>query len=60
MLLLALMSAVALEPAIQTTGFLDATPETYRALAVRPISRRPVSGAKRPRGTPRPICIAAP
>lgn len=36
MLLLALMSAVALEPAIQTTGLLDATPETYRAPAVRP------------------------
>ena len=36
MLLLILMSAVALEPAIQTTGLLDATPETYRAPAVRP------------------------
>lgn len=36
MLLLALMSAVALEHAIQTTGLLDATPETYRAPAVRP------------------------
>ncbi|MED5536634.1 MAG: hypothetical protein VX661_02180 [Pseudomonadota bacterium] len=36
MLLLVLMSAVALEPAIQTTGLLDATPETYRAPAVRP------------------------
>ncbi|WP_404418139.1 hypothetical protein [Brevundimonas vesicularis] len=36
MLLLALMSAVALEPAFQTTGLLDATPETYRAPAVRP------------------------
>ncbi|WP_295244502.1 hypothetical protein [uncultured Brevundimonas sp.] len=36
MLLLALMSAVALQPAIQTTGLLDATPETYRAPAVRP------------------------
>lgn len=36
MLLLALMSAAALEPAIQTTGLLDATPETYRAPAVRP------------------------
>jgi len=36
MLLLALMSAVALEPAIQTTGLLDATPESYRAPAVRP------------------------
>lgn len=36
MLLLALMSAVALEPAIQTTGLLDATPETYRAPAVHP------------------------
>ncbi|WBT06496.1 hypothetical protein PFY01_02110 [Brevundimonas vesicularis] len=36
MLLLALTSAVALEPAIQTTGLLEATPETYRAPAVRP------------------------
>jgi len=36
MLLLALISAVALEPAIQTTGLLEATPETYRAPAVRP------------------------
>ncbi|MEW6539724.1 MAG: hypothetical protein AB1448_14165 [Pseudomonadota bacterium] len=36
MLLLALMFAVALEPAIQTTGLLDATPETYRAPVVRP------------------------
>ena len=36
MLLLALMSAVALEPAIHTTGLLDATPETYRAPDVSP------------------------
>ncbi|SDR11547.1 hypothetical protein [Brevundimonas sp. 374] len=36
MLQLALISAVALEPAIQTTGLLEATPETYRAPAVRP------------------------
>lgn len=36
MLLLVLMFAVALEPAIQTTGLLDATPETYRTPTVRP------------------------
>jgi hypothetical protein len=36
MLLLALISVVVLEPDIQTIGFLDATPETYRAPAVRP------------------------
>lgn len=42
MILFALIAAVAMEPAIQTTGLLDATPETYQAPAVRPFE--PPSG----------------
>ena len=36
MFLFALIAAVAMEPSIQTTSLLDATPETYHAPAVRP------------------------
>lgn len=42
MILFALIAAVAMEPAIQTTSLLAATPETYQAPVVRPFE--PPSG----------------
>jgi len=36
MILFTLISVVALEPSIQTTGLLDATPETYQVPVIRP------------------------